>query len=546
MRYSAPAVFATMRLRTAAWVGTIVAAALLLRSLALLRAMHRSHAPWVDPDQYVGHALFLVDQGHGWHAAFKAFTAGKLVKAPLYPFVISLFALVPAWFPLSVAVMQIALGTAAVAGLYVIGREVHSPRAGLIAAGVYAVWLPNVNGVHFFLQEQLHIPLVIIGLALFVRAAARSAPPTRFALAGGALGLAALTRSMPLYYIGPAALLYVALAPDRRVGARQALALLLGFAVVVLPWCVYASAKAGQLILIDNMGSAAFGMTYREVRPEVHTAPPATVLESLLMVWRAATLEPARFLSDRVVDFQRLFRLVGGQALRLGPPAASRTEALALKGLVHTSDVLFALSAVLAPIGLVLARRRREVLLVALWVVLYLGLLVTFAWNGVRYRAPYEPELIVLAAIVVAGGWARPPRIALALALAASLVIGAAIAVSVPDTADARASYGFTEWVRVGNTHRASIVGEAGFNMLTGGRLLNLRLSSASTTPRETPVRVRVFVAGREVDQVTLDADERQLKYVWTRPVAYVELRATFENSQQPAPFLVDVDAPQQ
>jgi hypothetical protein len=527
------------------WLGAIVAAALLLRSLALLRALQRSPAPWVDPDQYIGHALFLVANASGWHATFKAFTAGKLVKAPLYPFVISLFALFPAWFPLSVALMQIAIGTAAVAGLYVIAREVHSPRAGLIAAAIYAVWLPNVTGVHFFLQEQLHIPLVIIGLALFVRAAARSAPPTRFALAGGVLGLAALARSMPLYYIGPAALLYVALAPDRRVGARQALALLLGFVVVVLPWCVYASAQAGQLILIDNMGSAVFGMTYREVPPGSHSAPAASVLDSLLMVWRAATREPARYWGDRVIDFQRLFRLVGGQALEHGPPAASRTEALALKGLAHTSDVLFALSALLAPLGVVLARRRREVLLVALWVVLYLGLLLMFAWNGVRYRAPYEPELIVLGAIVVAGAWARPPRVALGLALAATLVIGAAIAVSVPDTADARASYGFKEWVRVGNTHRASIDGEAGFNMLTGGRSLNLRLSSASTTPPEPPVRVRVFFAGREVDQVTLDGGERQLKYVWTRPVAYVELQATFANSQQPAPFLVDVDAPQ-
>ncbi len=536
---------AMWRLPASAWLGAIVAVALLLRSLALLRALQRSHAPWVDPDQYVSHALHLVGHGNRWHAVFSAFMYGPLVKAPLYPFVISLFALVPAWFPLSVAVMQIAIGTAAVAGLYVIGREVHSPRAGLIAAAIYAVWLPNVNGVHFFLQEQLHIPLMIIGLALFVRAAARSAPPTRFALAGSVLGLAALARSMPLYYIGPAALLFVALATHRRVAARQALGLLLGFVVVVLPWCAYSSAKAGQLILIDNMGSAALGMTYREVRPEIHTAPPATVLESLLMVWRAATREPARFWSDRVVDSQRLFRLVGGQALEHGPPLASRTEALALKGLVHTSDVLFALSAVLAPIGVVLARRRREVLLVALWVVLHLGLLVMFAWNGVRYRAPYEPELIALAAIVVAGGWARPPRVALGLAVAASLVIGAAIAVSVPDTADARASYGFTKWVRVGNTHRASIVGEAGFNMLTGGRSLNLRLSSASTTPPETPVRVRVFFAGREVDQVTLDGGERQLKYVWTRPVAYVELQATFANSQQPAPLLVDVDSPQ-
>ena len=534
-----------VRLHTSVWLGAIVTAALLLRCLALLRAMHGGGAPWVDPDQYVSHARLLVGHGNRWHAVFRAFMYGPLVKAPLYPFVLSLFALFPAGFPLSVALTQIAVGTAAVAGLFVIGREIHSPRAGLIAAAIYAVWLPTVNGVHFFLQEQLHVPLVIIGLALFVRAAARSAPPARFALAGGVLGLAALARSMPLYYIGPAALLHVALAPDSRTAARQALGLLLGFVAVVLPWCVYASAQAGQLVLIDNMGSAAFGMTYREVRPEIHTAPPPTVLESLLMVWRAATREPARFWGDRVLDFQRLFRMVGGQALRLAPPAASRTEALVLKGLVHSSDALFAFSGLLAPLGMVLARRRREGLLVALWVALHVGLLVTFAWNGVRYRAPYEPEMIALAAIVLAGGWARPQRLALVLALAASLAVGAAIAVSLPETAEAWASYGFTKWVRVGNAHQASIVGEAGFNMFATGGSLKMTLSSAPSSPPETPVRVCVFIAGREADQVTLDGGERELKYVWTRPIAYVELRGTFENSQRPAPFLVDIDAPQ-
>lgn len=532
------------RLRTSVWLGVIVAAALLLRSLALLSAMHRSPEPWVDPDGYVRQAVLFVAHGHGWHWDFNAFMYGPLVKAPLYPFVLSLFALFPAGFPLSAALMQIAIGTASVAGVYVIGRDMHSSRAGLIAGAIYASWLPTLSLVPFFLQEQLHVPLVIIGLALFVHAAARSAPLTRFALAGGVLGLAALVRSMPLYYIGPAALLYVVLGQDRRRVVRQAIALLLGFLVVVLPWCVYVSAKTGQLILIDNMGSAALGVTYREVRPEIHTAPPATVVESLRMVWRAATRYPARFWGDRLADFQRLFRLTGGQWLELGPPVASRTEALALKGIAHTSDLLFALSGVLAPLGVALARRRREVILVALWVVLHLGLLVAFAWNGVRYRSPYEPELIGLAAIVLAGGWARPRRVAFGLALAASLAIGAALVASLPETARARATYGFKEWVPAGDAHRASIVGDAGFRMLTGGRSVDLRLSPVRSTPPEAPVRVRVFLGGREVDQVTLDAGERQLRYVWTPPVAYVELRATFENSQRPAPLLVDVVTP--
>ena len=542
---SAPHADRSSRLRTSVWLGVIVAAALLLRSLALLNAMDRSPEWFVDPDHYTAKALLFVANDHGWDWNFDAFMSGPRVKAPLYPFVLSLFELFPAWYPLSVVLLQIAIGTASVAALYVIGRDMHSPRAGLIAAAIYATWLQTLSVVPYLLQEQLHVPLVIIGLALLVGAAARSAPPSRFALAGGVLGLAALVRSMPLYYVGPAALLYVGLAPERRTAGRQALALLLGFLVVVLPWCVYVSIRTGQLVPIDTMGSSGLGMTYQGLRPGIHTAA-ATITESLGMLWRAASRAPLRFWGDRVADFQRLFRLVGWQWLELQPPVASRTEALALKGIAHASDVLFALSCILAPIGVVLARRRREVSLVALWVVLHLGLLVMFAWTGVRYRAPYEPELIGLAAVVLAGGWARPRRLALGLALGASLVIGAAVAVSLPETAGAWATYGVTEWLPVGDVQQTSIVGEGGFSMFAESGSVNLTLSPAPSTTPQAPVRVRVFLAGREVDQVTLEAGERQLRYVWEHQVAYVELRATFENSQRPAPLVVDVVTPRQ
>ena len=526
----------TSGVRRSVWLWTIVGAALLLRFFALLTAMRRDPHPWVDPDDFLNHARALAAQG--WD--LRPFMYARLVKAPLYPLFLWVFTFFPTWYELSAALVQIALGTAAVAALYVICREVHSSRAGVIAAAVYAVWLPSLAWVHLFLQEQLHVPLVIAGLALLVRAAARSAPPIQFGIAGVVLGLAALARSMPLYYIGPAALLYIVLVRDRRPAARQALALVLAFLVVILPWCVYVSAKMGHVILIDNMGSAAFGMTYREVRPEVHTAPPPTVIDSLRMLWLAASRQPVRFFGDRAADFQRLFRLVGGQWLVLQRPVASRTQALALNGVAHSSDLLFALSAVLAPLGVVLARRRREVILVGLWVALHLGLLVVFAWNGVRYRAPYEPLMIGLAAVVLAGGWARPKPLALGLALAASLAMGAAVAVSLPETAAERATYGFHEWSAVAGTHQASVVGEAGFSVFTVGGLVKLKLSSPQSTPAGAPVRVRVFLAGRRVDVFALDAGERQLQYAWAPPIAYVELRATFENGR-PAPLLVDV-----
>jgi hypothetical protein len=528
----------------ARWLTVIVAGAFLARSLFLLLAVRRGpRVWWSDPDGYTAKALALVgDQGWSWN--FEAFTYyGVMVKAPLYPFVLSAFALFPPVYHLAAAWFQVALATAAVPALYVLGRELHSPRAGLIAAAVYAVWLPVLAFVPIFLQEQLHVPLVIAGMALLVRAAARSASNARFAVAGGVLGLAALARSMPLYYLGPAALLYIWASSARRVAARQAVALVLGFLIVVLPWCVYVSARTGRVILIDNMGSAALGMTYREVRPEIHTAPPATVGESLIMLWRAATRDPARFWGDRVADFRRLFRLVGGQWLELQPPVASRHQALLLKMVAHASDALAALAMVLAPIGVVLLRRRREGLLVALWAALHLGLLVMFAWNGVRYRAPYEPVLIVLSAVVVSGGWVRPGRLALGAAIAVSLAIAAATAASLPETASARARYGFDGWLNVDGPQQASFVGAAGFGVLAQDGSVTLVLQSAAGG-RMRREQVRVHFDGQLIDQVTFDGRERRLQYVWTRPAAFVELEATFEDTGAPAPMFVEVPAP--
>lgn len=528
---------------TGVWLGVIVATALLVRSAPLLFGVHDNPNLWIDPDGYLTQARVLMDDGQGWRWNMRAFMYDRLVKAPLYPLFLSLFVGFPE-FPLSAAIIQIVIGTAAVAGLYVIGHAMHSQRAGLIAAAIYAVWLPALAAANTFLQEQLYIPLVIAGLALLARAARRSASPTHFAVAGLVLGLAALARSMPLYYIGPAALLYIALTPDRPTASRQMLGLVAGFFVVVLPWCIYVSLRMGQLILIDNMGSAALGMAYRELRPELHTAPPATVIESLRMVWMAASRAPVDYVTNRLGDFQRLFRLVGGQWLELHAPVGSRMYALAVTDFARLSDLLFGLSAVLAPVGLVLARRRREAGMVALWGGVNVGLLIMFAWNGVRYRAPVEPVLISLAAVTLAGSWSRAHWSAVVTALAVSVAIGTAVATSIPRTAAAAVTYGFRQWVHADGLYQAIIVGEAGFGVYTGGGSLDLSLSVASLTPPGGPVRVRVFVDGRQAGQVTVRGKDQRLRYVSARQFAYVKLLATFEDGDRAAPVLVGITAP--
>ena len=47
------------------------------------------------------------------------------------------------------------MSTATIALLFFLGRQLHSERAGLIAAAIYAAWLPNIIAVWSTMQEAI-------------------------------------------------------------------------------------------------------------------------------------------------------------------------------------------------------------------------------------------------------------------------------------------------------------------------------------------------------------------------------------------------------
>ena len=76
-----------------------------------------------------------------------------------------------------------------------------------------------------------------------------------FALAGALFGLAALCRSMPIYFVAAVAVAAV-LRDWRGAGPREALALVGGFAALTLPYSVALSIHLGEPTLIENHGGA--------------------------------------------------------------------------------------------------------------------------------------------------------------------------------------------------------------------------------------------------------------------------------------------------
>ena len=173
----------------AVWL--LVLAALAVRLGYLLAVTRRPGFKWIDPDRYSELGSLLAHGESGWRWTLDAVLYLKHVKAPLYPVILSLFAMLPAPYPFSAAVAQAVASAACVGFLFVIGRGLHSARAGFIAALLYAIYLPSIFDVAGDPAGVVPHP-VPAGRLRAARSTRRPARPCRGASRRGlVLGLAA-------------------------------------------------------------------------------------------------------------------------------------------------------------------------------------------------------------------------------------------------------------------------------------------------------------------------------------------------------------------
>lgn len=169
---------------------------------------------------------------------------------------------------LLIRAVQIAMSLLAIVLLYDLTRRLFTPRAGLVAAGIMAVWFPFIElPIHLF-SEPLFLSLLIAHLWLLLcwRDQRRW---WLLAAAGAVLGLAALARSTALYSL-PLVLLWlllelrpahtplIAWATLRGAFTRPflhaAALLLLCCGLAILPWTIRNYLTYGTFILIDTIG----------------------------------------------------------------------------------------------------------------------------------------------------------------------------------------------------------------------------------------------------------------------------------------------------
>jgi 4-amino-4-deoxy-L-arabinose transferase-like glycosyltransferase len=497
-----------------------------VRLTALVNALQTPGYAWQDPDGYMTQALRLAGRD-GWAWTFDAVTytinGQHHALPPMYSVFLSMFALWPG-FPLSAQVAQVCLAVVSIALVFALGRRIHSTRAGLVAASLYALWVPNIFNVWSTSQETLYVPVILAAFLLLARAVDGDDPWPGFALAGVVFGAAALTRSMPMFFAVPAALTHVMLARNRRRASVQGLAFLIGFLLLTAPYSAALSRHFGQLTIIDTHGSIHL--------ESASGARAPSLFETAQGLWRAMSARPTEYFAECVARARSLLHVNGGRILQIYVVADSKASAVAWKTVVHLgSDAFLVIGAVLAGLGASLCQRPRIAIFVLLWTVLNIGIASVGGFGGARLRAPFEPFLAVLAAVVIAGAWRRAHRAALAAACAAGLVAAVAVLPQIPQSLRSWPDYGIV-WPSIFDRSAGQFVGAAGLNVPAFDGVALLTATQSGTAP----IRLRVRVGGVHVRTIDLAAGETgTIRTLWPRRgLAFIELDHQGSSGERP------------
>jgi 4-amino-4-deoxy-L-arabinose transferase-like glycosyltransferase len=384
-------------------LGAIAAVALAVRlvyALAIVR-----DAPLLgDALEFHLQANALAD-GYGYIQPFALRDTGVLRasadKPPLFPLLEAAVSVLGgrswAWHHL-VGVLAGA-GTTVVCGL--LGRRVAGPAAGMVAAGIAALYPVLVATDGSLRSESVYA--LAIALVLLAALRLREAPTLRrAAVAGVAIGAATLIRSEALLLL---VLLVLPLA-----GPRRALAAAAVCAVVLAPWLarcwialdhpVLVSTNVGGLIAGANCDSTYAGdlLGQWDYRCLPKPVSDNEAVESAYL--RSVGLRYAREHAGRlaVVIPARI-----GRSFELFRPRQNAAMAHFYEGrdlrLAQAGTLCFYLLAVMAGIGAWTLRRRAGPWPVLLAPVALVVVTTVISYGFTRFRVAAEPGLVVLAAV---------------------------------------------------------------------------------------------------------------------------------------------------
>jgi hypothetical protein len=236
----------------------ILGVALVVRIVAVLATS--DYVPVFDSGDYDRHAQSIA-AGDGYPETIIGSAEGpSAFRPPLYPYVLGgVYAIVGNEAGVEAGrVLGALIGVVTVGLIFLLARQIGGNRAGLVAAGLAAIF-PPLALIHLALISEPFFLALEIGAFLFVLAARRDGG-LRWAAAAGALcGLAALTRGNGVILVIVAALaVWPAGARFSWRGLAAPFAVALAAAAVVLPWTVRNAIVFDDLVPVSTQNG--YGM----------------------------------------------------------------------------------------------------------------------------------------------------------------------------------------------------------------------------------------------------------------------------------------------
>ena len=360
---------------------------------------------WVDSSAYHGIAANLL-AGNGYSLDGLEPTR---IRPPTYPAFLAVVYAVAGVRPYAAVVVQSLIGALTCLLAYLVGRRIFGDRAGLIAAGIVAVYPASIYYDTRILREGLCAFLVTLGLWLAILTRERPTSSNRYPVLYGVLvGLMTMCRPELLVPSSAISLIFLCPTKDIRRTLKQAMLVALPVLCLWIPWTVRNYVTFGSFSPITaGLGSVLwFGNRWAEIGGDSHTSNDRTELQ-------ARTQE---MLKVPEAEIDRQFRSEALQDLSERP---GWYATMVLRKMVmfwkDANGVKKTLPRIHPALGTVLNTLYYGLLLLAivtvilswgrnLWVAPMLGIILTYMMTYAllhvrnRYRVPILPLVFVLSA----------------------------------------------------------------------------------------------------------------------------------------------------